>query len=151
LKCPQGEGASAVHRNWLVQRHEGLKLRVRARPTYASKIAVRRVKGLKGGIWNRPISESIKGAPMAVGSLVFRPNLGAVTDRRLEHEGGQWREHASAANRGIQQTAGGQPDVPDNFSLDPKPGPARQQAIVRISRDQLRRHVRRLPVGGAGD
>src|SRR5205823_14713889 len=106
LKCSQGEGASAVHRNWLVQRHEGLKRRVRARPTDASKIAVRRVKGLEGGIRNRPISESIKGAPMAVGSLVFRPNLGAVTDRRLEHEGGQWREHASAANRGIQQPAG---------------------------------------------
>ena len=50
-----------------------------------------------------------------------------------------------------QQAAGGQGVVADHLRVHPEPRPAREQPVLRVLLDLLRRGRRRLPVGGRGD
>src|SRR5581483_8101898 len=52
------------------------------------------------------------------------------------------REDARAADLIVQETAGGERIVSDHFRRKPEAGPSRQQPILRVSFQELRRDAR---------
>src|SRR5207302_8041905 len=95
--------------------------------------------------------EGIKRPSIFVGAGLMLPWERRIAGRRLENKCRRGRHNAGAADLVVEQPAGSESDVPDDFAFHSEAWTAREQTIVRIFFVDFGRHLGGLTVGRTVD
>ena len=139
VRVAQRQRPAALEEQRLVQRRQRLQRRVRARRggRRRSRRSGRRTSAAR--VRHRAVAERVERAPVAVRPRLLVPGHRPVAGRRQEQERRRGRIDARPADLRGSAARWPRGRCRGRLGLDPEPRPARQQAVVRIRAQQLRR------------
>ena len=149
LDRPLRQRPRRLHKLRVIHRRQRLQRRVRPLPPHRAVLPRRRVKQLHRRRRRAPLPEPVHAATVQLLPVVPLVELGVAAVHRdgLPNALRLVRLHARPADSRVQQPAHRQRRIPHHFPVHPVPRPARQQPVLRVFLQLLRRHQSRLPVG----
>src|SRR3990172_6601045 len=137
---------SRIEKGRIVQGGEGLEGSVGANPPRGANLAAGRIESDEARVRRGPSNVRVDAPSVAIGKIAQKPALvavGSVPDA-VELIG----EYAGAADFSAEKPARRKVNVAHPFGVDANARTARKESIVGIPLPELRRHRRRLTVGG---
>ena len=149
---PLSKRARRLDKLHIVQQHQRLKRRVRARAINGADLAVGRIKQRHARWRERALPIAVHAAAIELLAVILMKGLRRCAARTVVADlapriAGRVRIHSRAADLRNQQPARLQRCVANRLCTKAKARTARQHSVVRIMRERVGRRHRRLPIG----
>jgi len=132
IGCAIAQRPSTVEKDRIVPKRQRLERSIRALPSRAGCVGIRRVKGHQHRVRHRALEKDIHSTAITIFPFALFPFDGiGVAERRNVR--GQCRPNARSTNLLAQKSARGQVHIPHDFGFKAQPVLSREQCVERIN------------------